>query len=410
MMKKYADLIIRDGLINPTKHDVAIFASVDMHNFVGYFVAELYKMHVKSVRVLYSDPGYERLYLMNTPETKVTQIPEHIVSFYREIMQNKSTVVFFEGTSPALLRKFPLDKKAIYEEALQKARQEYYQVYREGLLPIVRAVVPTRGWAEEIFPDLTPTQAEDRLWQDVYERVGIWKERLNAEQTYSERVLALEQMVERLSKYSLNKLVVTDANGTNLTLFLPIKNVWNSPLGTSIMNNGERFIKAIPGFYLQTSPHSHNVKGVVKASIPFNYDGEWIEDAEITLESGRITKVFASKGQQALIDAINVDDFSNRLGGITLVDRTSMPESSSYKFFDNEMMDMTEGAHLTIGQSSFCDYINGARLSPKELQSHGFNQSMLRLDFPIGSDTLKVIGEDGRGRQYLLMENGRFVF
>lgn len=410
MMKKYADLIIRNGLVNPAKHDIAIIANVDMHVFVGYFVAELYKMHVKSVRVLYIDPGFERLYLMNTPDTKVGQIPEHITAFYHEIMQNKSSVVFFEGISPALLRKFPIEKKFIYDLGMEKSRQEYYEVYKEGLLPSIRVCVPTREWAEAIYPNLTPTQAEDRIWQDVYERSGIWHERLNSEHRYRERLITLSQMVEKLGRYNLSKIVVTDANGTNLNIGLPVKHVWNSPLGTSIMNNGEYYIRTIPGFYLYTAPHSHNVRGVVKSSIPFFYNGELIEGAELTLENGRITKALAQKGQQALLDAINVDDFANRLGGITLVDRTYMPEAQEIKFFDNVLLDLAECTHLTIGHSTYKSYQNGAKLSSKELQSHGLNQSQLRLDFPIASDSMKVIGEDLRGHQYLLMENGKFVF
>ena len=60
MMKKYADLIIRNGLNTQARQDVAIIANAEMHTFVGYFVAELYKMHVHSVAdnrkfVTYSD-------------------------------------------------------------------------------------------------------------------------------------------------------------------------------------------------------------------------------------------------------------------------------------------------------------------------------------------------------------------
>lgn len=94
MMKKYADLIIRNGLNTQARQDIVVIANAEMHTFVGYFVAELYKMHVHSVRVFYRDPVATRFYLMNTPETKLSPIADYIVSFYKEASE-KTSLLFF---------------------------------------------------------------------------------------------------------------------------------------------------------------------------------------------------------------------------------------------------------------------------------------------------------------------------
>ena len=36
-MKKYADLIIRNGLNTQARQDVVVIANAEMHTFVGYF-------------------------------------------------------------------------------------------------------------------------------------------------------------------------------------------------------------------------------------------------------------------------------------------------------------------------------------------------------------------------------------
>lgn len=73
-----------------------------MHTFVGYFVAELYKMHVHSVRVFYRDPVATRFYLMNTPETKLSPIADYITPFYKEASE-KTSLLFF---SKVLIHKY----------------------------------------------------------------------------------------------------------------------------------------------------------------------------------------------------------------------------------------------------------------------------------------------------------------
>lgn len=409
MMKKYADLIIRNGLNTQARQDVAIIANAEMHTFVGYFVAELYKMHVHSVRVFYRDPVATRFYLMNTPETKLSPIADYITSFYKEASEKNFSIILFEGTDPQVLRKNTREKHQAYRKAIENSCHSSFYKYKRGTLPFVRVAVPTRDWAVSIYPELTPVQGEDRLWQDVYERSGIWRERLSAESGYRERISRLFDISQKLNSLRLAKIIITDSNTkTNLTVSLPIKHIWYSPLKTSEEFN-EKFLTEMPGFFISTVPHSHGVKGVVNSTKVVYFDGEPIEDVSLTFENGKIVKATASKGQEALNKAIAVDDYSNRLGGITLVDRDLMPEASSEEYFDNYVLNMTEGSHITIGCASYRGFEGGYDLTPNELQSHGLNQSLLSLDFPIMSDTLSVVGVGDDNSKHLIMDKGHWA-
>ena len=121
MMKKYADLIIRNGLNTQARQDIVVIANAEMHTFVGYFVAELYKMHVHSVRVFYRDPVATRFYLMNTPETKLSPIADYIVSFYKEASEKNFSIILFEGTDPQVLRKNTREKRQAYQKAIENS-------------------------------------------------------------------------------------------------------------------------------------------------------------------------------------------------------------------------------------------------------------------------------------------------
>ena len=147
MMKKYADLIIRNGLNTQARQDVAIIANAEMHTFVGYFVAELYKMHVHSVRVFYRDPVATRFYLMNTPETKLSPIADYITSFYKEASEKNFSIILFEGTDPQVLRKNTREKHQAYRKAIENSCHSSFYKYKRGTLPFVRVAVPTRDWA-----------------------------------------------------------------------------------------------------------------------------------------------------------------------------------------------------------------------------------------------------------------------
>ena len=395
MMKKYADLIIRNGLNIQARQDVAIIANAEMHTFVGYFVAELYKMHVHSVRVFYRDPVATRFYLMNTPETKLSPIADYITSFYKEASEKNFSIILFEGTDPQVLRKNTREK------------------HLEKLLRIL-VIVHSINIKEELchlleLQFLLVIGQFQSIQNSRQFKVKIdFGKMYMKEVEFGEKDFLLRVDTEKES-LRLAKIIITDSNTkTNITVSLPIKHIWYSPLKTSEEFN-EKFLTEMPGFFISTVPHSHGVKGMVNSTKVVYFDGEPIEDVSLTFENGKIVKATASKGQEALNKAIAVDDYSNRLGGITLVDRDLMPEASSEEYFDNYVLNMTEGSHITIGCASYRGFEGGYDLTPKELQSHGLNQSLLSLDFPIMSDTLSVVGVGDDNSKHLIMDKGHWA-
>lgn len=408
MMKKYADLLIREGLTTLSRQDVAIIADVEMHVFVNYFVGELYKMKARKIRVFYWDPTLQRSYLMNTPDTKIGGANPSTLAFFKEASENKMSLVVFKAENPNLVRKVPEDKWNLFNKHLAQECIIYFAPYKKGTLAALEAVVPTKSWSEALYPELTPVQGLDRLWQELYEHVGLWDERLDAEENFENRIKALEDIAQKLNKFKLDKLLLKDpAHGTDISMVLPVKHVWSTSL-RELGDKNEFFLSTVPDFRVFTAPHSHGAHGVIHSSLPFSYEGKELDGVSLTFENGKVTKASAKKGQDILEEILKKDEFAVRLGEIALVNQDAFGTRRG-NFFGDGILDENSTTHIALGQASYRSFDGGYGLTSQELQSHGLNQSTVHFDIPIGSDTLVVMGETEGGKRYKIMEKGQFA-
>lgn len=408
MMKKYADLLIREGLTASSRQDVAIIAEVEMHVFVSYFVSELYKMKARKVRVFYWDPSIQRSYLMNTPDTKIAKANPATVSFFKEAAESKLSLVVFRAEEPNFVRKMPEDKLIIFNHNLAEECAPYFFPYKKGTLASMEATVPTKSWSTALYPELTPVQGLDRLWQELYEYVGLWDESLDAEENFEDKIKSLYDISMKLNDLKLDKLIVKDdVNKTDISMILPVRHIWSTGV-RKLGDKKEFYLSEVPDFRVFAAPHSHGANGVIHSSLPFSYQGNELDDVTLTLENGKVIKATAAKGQEILDEVLKKDEFSMRLGEIALVNQDNFGTRRG-NFFGDTLLDENSSSHIALGQASYRSFEGGYDLTSQELQSHGLNQSILHFDVPIGSDTLEIIGETDGGEKHTIMEKGRFV-
>jgi aminopeptidase len=105
---------------------------------------------------------------------------------------------------------------------------------------------------------------------------------------------------------------------------------------------------------------------------------------------------------------IDSDHGARCLGEVALVPHSSAIASSGLLFLTT-LFDENAASHIALGQSYSTCFKNGGSLSIEELTSRGANQSMIHVDWMIGSNHVDVDGISQAGDHVPVMRAGEWV-
>jgi len=105
---------------------------------------------------------------------------------------------------------------------------------------------------------------------------------------------------------------------------------------------------------------------------------------------------------------IDTDEGARRLGEVALVPHSS-PIAQSGLVFLNTLFDENAASHIALGQSYSSCLRDGDKLSPEELAARGANDSLIHVDWMIGSAELDVDGITASGVEEPLMRGGEWA-
>jgi aminopeptidase len=133
-----------------------------------------------------------------------------------------------------------------------------------------------------------------------------------------------------------------------------------------------------------------------------------IEGIQVRFEHGRIVDVKATRGQEVLEKLIDTDEGARRLGEVALVPHSS-PIAQSGMIFLNTLFDENAASHIALGQAYSSTVKDGDKLTKEELAAKGANDSLIHVDWMIGSGELDVDGITQSGTAEPLMRRGEWV-
>jgi len=139
------------------------------------------------------------------------------------------------------------------------------------------------------------------------------------------------------------------------------------------------------------------------------HQGTVIRDISVRFEAGKIVEASASTGEAVFKDLLAVDDGSSRIGEVALVPHSS-PISQSGVLFFNTLFDENASCHIALGQSYADTVEGGSDLSPEELKQKGANQSLIHVDWMMGSDAVDIDGITKTGETVPVMRKGEWAF
>ena len=405
MLKNYADFIIDVGLKTTTRQSVLIYADVEMANFVRYLVGELYKARVRRVSVHYTDQSIARMWLINTPETRIVSAAQQFSDEIAHAGASGQALIFLTSCTMDSRKRFPADKLAILRKALNDNIVSF-EPYLSDKVKHIEAIVPTRNWAADCFPDMTPSQATNRMWELIFDTLGIDLDNQSNPQMKNERA---NRMAEVINRCNISQLKITSrTTGTNCTISLPLRSMWHSALRTE-ESSGDKFFSQTPAFGVYTAPHSHGIDGVIVASRPIYLREKKIEGARLTFKDGEIVKATADTEGDTLADVIGSDSSIARAGYFSF-GYPDWKKRQALAGYGSELLDFISPIVLSLGQAPRDSVIGSDMMDIAERVTHGLNQSIRKIPLPLYADDIDVIGvstdSSGKKTEHVLVKAG----
>jgi aminopeptidase len=134
-----------------------------------------------------------------------------------------------------------------------------------------------------------------------------------------------------------------------------------------------------------------------------------IENFSLTFAAGRVVNVTAGKGKTVLRRLVESDEGAGRLGEVSLVPHSS-PIVQSGLLFYNTLFDENAASHLALGSALRFSLIDGEHMSDEEFTAAGGNQSLVHVDFMVGSVEMNVDGLREDGSAEPIMRRGEWAF
>ncbi len=363
-----------------------------------------YKAGACFVDVLWGDEKMELIRFAGAPRDSFAEFPKWKLAAPLDYAERGDAILTISATDPDLLAGQDPELVNVFQDTVWKEMHPYLQHGTNNTMNwcVISAARPS--WAKKMFPKLDEEKAVAKLWKTIFQMcrvdqddpVAAWQEHIRRLQTRSKY---LSQKQYTALKYS--------APGTDLTLGLPKGHHWAS--AREAAKNGIEFTANIPTEETFTMGDRARAEGIVRSTKTLNYGGTLIEDIVVRFENGRVAEAHASKNESALRKMIATDEGASRLGEIALVPHSS-PISKSGLTFHNTLYDENASSHLALGRAYKFNYVGGLELSDEEFYAVGGNQSLIHVDFMIGSDKMDVDGITDDGRAEPIMRKGEWAF
>jgi aminopeptidase len=171
---------------------------------------------------------------------------------------------------------------------------------------------------------------------------------------------------------------------------------------------GDFYNPNIPTEEIFTSPMRGKAEGIVYATKPLSYRGELITNFSVRFEDGRAVEVHAEKGEELLKKMISMDEGAAYLGECALVPFNS-PVNETGILFYNTLFDENACCHLALGRGFTNCVKDYDKYTNEELHAKGINESMIHVDFMIGSEDLKITAVCADGTEKLIFDGNWLV-
>ena len=402
-LEMLAAVAVRVGLGLREGQELVMTASLDALPLARRITEQAYRAGASLVTTLYSDDEATLMRYHFAPDQSFDQAAKWLYDGMGAAFKSGAARLAIAGGNPALLSNEDAAK-------VGRANRAVSQAYRPALELITRHAInwtivasATPAWAAVMFPKDAPDVALAKLWDAIFETT-----RINGDDpvaAWKAHDAGLQKRAARLNEKRYAALQYRGP-GTDFRLGLADDHLWLG--GGTTAGNGLYCIPNMPTEEVFTTPHKDRADGLVTATKPLSHQGTMIEGIQVRFEKGRIVEVRASRGQEVLQRLIETDDGARRLGEVALVPHSS-PIAASGMLFLNTLFDENAASHIALGQAYSSCLRDGEKLTPEQLAARGANDSLIHVDWMIGSDKLDIDGISAADVAEPLMRQGEWV-
>ena len=403
-IEKYADLLVRVG-INIQKNQILVIASpIECAEFARIVSIKAYEAGAREVIMRWIDEKSTRIRYKMASDEVFDEFPEWNTQYFNSYADKDAAFLSIAASDPELMK--DVDPKKI--SRANKAASIGLEYYRSRMMSNKNvwcvASIPTTAWAKKVFPKSSNEEAVERLWDAIFKAVRV--DRNDPVQAWIKHQSNLNKKLTFLNDNEFKALRYKNSIGTDVIVELPKNHVWFG--GGDIAPQGHVFIANMPTEEVFTMPKLDGVNGKIVSSIPLNYNGNLIENFSFTFKDGLVVDFDARKGEDVLKELLDTDEGAKRLGEVAFVPYDS-PISNQKILFFNTLFDENASCHFALGKAYPICVKDGDTMTKEELKKAGANDSLIHVDFMVGTEDLEIIGIKEDNTEVKIFENGNFA-
>ena len=403
LLDRLAEVAVRVGLGLKPGQELVMTAPLDAVALVRRVTEHAYRAGASLVTTIFSDEESTLARFRHGRDEGFDTAPAWLYEGMAAAYKNGAARLAIVGEDPSLLAKEDPEKVSRANRARSKAYMPALNMIAGFDINWTIVSAATPAWAKTVFPNDTDEVALAKLWQaifsasrvDVPDPIAAW-EKHNA---------ALQTRTRMLNEKNYAALHFRGP-GTDLRVGLADGHEWNG--GSTTAKNGLVCNANIPTEEVFTTPHKDRVDGTVTSTKPLSYNGTLIQDIQVRFEGGRIVESRARTGEAVLNKVLDTDEGARRLGEVALVPHSS-PISQSGLLFYNTLFDENAASHIALGQCYSKCFVNGAQLTPQQIAAQGGNQSLIHIDWMIGSAETDIDGILADGSKVPVFRKGEWA-
>lgn len=399
-LEKYAQLIVEVGVNVQKGHTLVLSIAVDQAPLARLITKKAYQLGAAEVVLQWTDDKINKEFFLHAAEDRLTDIPQYIVDRGDDWISKGASRISVVSSSPDALAGTDTDRVAKYQAASGKALKNIRQATQANKISWTVVAAAGQDWAQKVFPELSPEDAQAKLWDEIFKTTRIYSEDpVAAWKAHDEK---LASKAAELNKEQFIALHYT-APGTDITIGLPKNHLWEG--AGSFNSRNEKFMANMPTEEVFTAPDSRRVDGVISSTKPLSYAGNIISGMKFTFKDGKVSEFSAEEGQDVLAKLLDTDEGAKHLGEVALVPDPS-PISQSGIIFFNTLFDENASNHLAFGSAYAFNLQGGTEMTEEELDAAGLNRSHTHVDFMVGSDKMNIDGIKADGTRVPVFRNG----
>ena len=404
IMRKYAKLAVRSGANLQKGQGCVISAQVEQHEFAEMVAEEAYRAGAKWVMVNWGDLNLSKLHYRHQTVTQLSRVEKWEIEKMQHMADTLPVMISIASSDPDGLKGVNVTKLQKSSAARGKVMKPFRKLMDNKYQWTIVAV-PSKKWAKKVFPNERPGAAVEKLWNAILQSVRVTPDN-DPVAEWDKHNKTLHEKCEKLNALNLDYLHYESKNGTDFKCWLIPGSHWAG--GGDTLPNGIFYNPNMPTEEVFISPMKGKCEGTLVATLPLSYQGNLIDKFSITFQDGKAVSVKAEQGQELLEHMIHMDEGAAMLGELALVPDDS-PISNSGILFYNTLFDENAACHVALGMG-FNETLDGyENMSDEEIKEKGINDSLIHVDFMIGSKELNITGCTRDGKKVQIFKNGNWA-